>query len=90
MKQSNDVASAAKALNANLLFQGAAQRQEGTRCGCGEHTGVQALGQSAESTQGALSASLGLQCGARRGLSTDYPDAADARAYPTSRKESHC
>ena len=90
VSQSNDVASSAKALNANLLYQGANQRQDGGRCECQEGTGIQAIGQSAKSSQGALAASLGLQCGARNGTSAEHASAPAPRAYTKRRKVGYC
>jgi hypothetical protein len=59
VEQSNDVASSAKALNLNALYQGASQAQAGG--------GTQAVGQSAESRQFALGLSAALQLAARSG-----------------------
>jgi hypothetical protein len=90
VSQANDVASAAKALNANLLHQDANQRQDGGRCECQAGTGIQAIGQSAKSSQAALAASLGLQCGERDGTSADHASAPTPRTYTTRRKVGHC
>ena len=62
VSQSNGVASGAKALNANLTGQTAAQRQA-TSCACHGGAAIQALGQSASNAQFGLGASLALQCG---------------------------
>ena len=89
VSQSNDVGSAAKALNANLTHQGAAQRQEGT-CGCREGVGIQALGQSAKSAQGALAGSLALQCGARQGPAWTWADGPQPHVRARSKEVGHC
>ena len=60
VSQSNNVYSAAKALNLNLTGQGAEQTQSG-RCGCGNAVAIQAIGQQAANWQGALGASLAAQ-----------------------------
>jgi hypothetical protein len=91
VSQSNNVGSAAKALNVNLLHQGSTQRQDGGRCGCHKGVGIQASGQSAKSSQGALAASLGLQCGARNGgKSAESHYGSEPRAYSKPRKEGYC
>jgi hypothetical protein len=64
VSQSNSVTSAAPALNLNLTKQRAAQEQ-GLACGCHGGVGIQALGQSAKSKQGALAASLAKQLGGK-------------------------
>ena len=60
VSQSNNVYSAAKALNLNLTRQGATQAQLGG-CGCGNAVAIQAIGQQAKNWQGALGASLAAQ-----------------------------
>lgn len=90
VSQSNDVGSAAKALNANLTHQGATQRQDGGKCGCREDVDVQALGQSAKSTQGALAASLGLQCGARNGPAGMWADGPQPYIRAPSKEVDYC
>ena len=60
VSQSNNVASAAKALNLNLTGQGAEQTQSGS-CGCAGAVGIQAIGQRAWNGQRALGASLAAQ-----------------------------
>ena len=91
VSQSNNVGSSAKALNVNLLHQGSTQRQDGGRCGCHKGVGIQASGQSAKSSQGALAASLGLQCGASNGgKSAESHYGSEPRAYSKSRKEGYC
>jgi hypothetical protein len=91
VSQSNNVGSAAKALNVNLLHQGSTQWQDGGRCGCHKGVGIQASGQSAKSSQGALAASLGLQCGARNGgTSAESHYGSEPRAYSKPRKEGYC
>lgn len=67
VSQSNDAASSARAKNANLTGQEAAQRQEAA-CGC-DGTPIQALGQSAYNGQFALGLSAALQLAARSGRS---------------------
>jgi trimeric autotransporter adhesin len=62
VSQSNGVASAAHAGNANLTAQEAAQAQSGS-CGCHGH-GIQAIGQKAGNEQLAGAGSLALQLGA--------------------------
>ena len=57
VSQSNNVYSAAKALNLNLTGQSARQAQSGS-CGCGNAVAIQAIGQQAGNWQGALGASL--------------------------------
>jgi hypothetical protein len=63
VEQSNTVASAATAANANGLEQEAAQAQSGD-CRCG--SGIQAIGQEASNGQAALAASVASQQGAER------------------------
>ena len=60
VSQSNNVYSAAKALNLNLTGQSARQAQSGS-CGCGNAVAIQAIGQQAGNWQGALGASLAAQ-----------------------------
>jgi hypothetical protein len=91
--QSNTVASDADALNLNLLYQGATQNQDSGRCGCGDHTGIQALGQSAKNDQDAFAGSLGLQCRPSNGRSTSRAEHGDGRQQLVSakpRKVTYC
>ena len=88
--QSNNAASGAKALNGNLLYQGATQGQDSGRCGCSEHTGIQALGQSAKNHQGAFSGSLALQCRPSNGRSAGHSYAPQPWAYEKPREVSYC
>ena len=82
--QSNKVDSDATALNINLTKQDADQSQYGHACGC-ESGGTQAIGQSAESSQGALAASLAAQlaghdkCGCSSGGNSNTPVRVDSK-----------
>jgi epidermal growth factor receptor substrate 15 len=78
--QSNDVSSEAKATNDNDTRQHADQDLSGRGgCGCGGSIGIQALGQKAESSQGALALSKADQdfgrseCGCHSGGNSNSP-----------------
>ncbi|MCP9484672.1 MAG: hypothetical protein MSC30_02330 [Gaiellaceae bacterium MAG52_C11] len=81
--QSNDVSSSATAANLNGLEQGASQAQRGGDCRCGSN-GIQAIGQNASNTQGALAGSLAVQapgrdeCGCSSGGNTNAPVRVDS------------
>jgi GTP cyclohydrolase II len=82
VSQKNTVDSDAKAANVNLTGQKADQDQRGGSCKCAG--GTQAIGQSADSDQGALAASLAAQvaghdrCGCGSGGNTNTPVRVDS------------
>ena len=83
VSQSNNVGSSATAANLNALEQGAIQAQRGGDCRCGSG-GIQAIGQSASNTQGALAGSLAVQefgrdrCGCGSGGNSNTPVRVDS------------
>ncbi len=83
VSQSNNVGSSATAANLNALEQGALQAQRGGDCRCGSN-GIQAIGQSASNTQGALAGSLAVQefgrdrCGCGSGGNSNAPVRVDS------------
>ncbi len=86
VSQKNSVDSDATALNANLTKQDADQSQSGgSSSKCCESGGTQAIGQSAESSQGALAASLAAQvaghdkCGCSSGGNSNTPVRVDSK-----------
>jgi hypothetical protein len=86
VSQSNSVESDAKALNVNLTKQDADQSQSGgSSSTCCESGGTQAIGQSADSSQGALAASLAAQsaghdrCGCSSGGNSNTPVRVDSK-----------
>ena len=87
VSQTNSVDSAATALNLNGLHQDADQTQSGgsSASKCCESGGTQAIGQSAESSQGALAASLAAQlaghdkCGCSSGGNSNTPVRVDSK-----------
>ena len=64
VSQSNSVSSSANAGNLNGLGQGASQVSRGGDCLCTPGSGIQAIGQDAESTQSAAALSAATQSGA--------------------------
>jgi hypothetical protein len=82
VSQSNSVDSDAKASNVNVTKQDADQNASGGSCKCAG--GIQAIGQSADSSQGALAASLAAQvadhdrCGCGSGGNTNTPVRVDS------------
>ena len=83
VSQSNNVGSSATAANLNGLEQGAIQAQRGGECRCGSD-GIQAIGQYASNTQGALAGSLAVQafgrdrCGCGSGGNSNAPVRVDS------------
>nr|MBA2763329.1 hypothetical protein [Thermoleophilaceae bacterium] len=81
--QSNNVDSSATAANLNGLEQGASQVQRGGDCRCASG-GIQAIGQDASNTQGALAGSLAAQapgrdeCGCGTGGNSNAPVRVDS------------